>query len=156
MEGIFVSTIYCDDVRQEVGGKHSFMGVYNSDMLIPEFPANIGKLCAQITVRLPIETRAENMVIKILNVEDIVAEIPLPEGQLQAMRKQILANESDPSELQFLGVVVGLQITPLLLDKPGKFRSIAVVDGNEVRGNSLAIRRPTDAEFAAREASLRQ
>ncbi len=40
-----ISAIYCDDIRQEIGGKHSYMGVYGSDLVLPSFPAAIPKLC---------------------------------------------------------------------------------------------------------------
>jgi hypothetical protein len=30
--------IFCDDLRQEVGNKHSYMGVYGDDMVFPENP----------------------------------------------------------------------------------------------------------------------
>lgn len=35
----------CDDVRQETGGKISIMGVYDSYIVVPEFPYSLSKLC---------------------------------------------------------------------------------------------------------------
>lgn len=35
----------CDDVRQEINGKISMMGIYNSSIVVPEIPYSISKLC---------------------------------------------------------------------------------------------------------------
>lgn len=42
--------IVCDDVRVEVSGKETLVGVYNGVVVIPSFPATMAKLC----FRLPI------------------------------------------------------------------------------------------------------
>lgn len=39
-------TIFCDDVRQEVGGKASFMGVYSGSInIVTDGPTRLPKLC---------------------------------------------------------------------------------------------------------------
>jgi hypothetical protein len=43
-------TVFCDDIRQEVGNKMSMMGVYSSALLTPEpFPIVLPKLCMFVT-----------------------------------------------------------------------------------------------------------
>lgn len=37
--------IICDDVRDEVGNKASFMGVYQKDIFVPKIPFIFPKLC---------------------------------------------------------------------------------------------------------------
>lgn len=45
--------IFCDDIREEVGGKTSYMGVYNGEMIIPtEAPTVLPKFCVSVHVRL--------------------------------------------------------------------------------------------------------
>ena len=34
-----IKTILCDDVRQEVGGKMSLMGIYSKDIIVNKVPA---------------------------------------------------------------------------------------------------------------------
>ena len=34
-----INTILCDDVRQEIGGKMSLMGIYSKDMVVNKVPA---------------------------------------------------------------------------------------------------------------------
>ncbi len=45
----FGHTIFCDDIRQEVGGKISFMGTYRSYIYFPSFPMDIPKFCLFVT-----------------------------------------------------------------------------------------------------------
>ena len=41
----FKFSILCDDVRQEVGNKLSFIGVYSKELHIPKTPFTFPKLC---------------------------------------------------------------------------------------------------------------
>ncbi|MHB8285467.1 MAG: hypothetical protein ACYDD1_12415 [Caulobacteraceae bacterium] len=41
-------TIFCDDIRYEVGGKKSFMGIYNGAMIVESFPVLLPKLAFSI------------------------------------------------------------------------------------------------------------
>lgn len=39
--GRFKNVIVCEDVREELGGKRSLMGVFPGDIVAPEFPAKL-------------------------------------------------------------------------------------------------------------------
>lgn len=47
-------TLFCDDIRQEVGGKLSYMGIYGPEMLLfgPK-PAVLPKLCIAVHLNVP-------------------------------------------------------------------------------------------------------
>ena len=51
----FVHTIFCDDLRQEVGNKVSFMGCYQGELFVPFVPLLLPKLCVYVTVSTPVE-----------------------------------------------------------------------------------------------------
>jgi hypothetical protein len=38
-------TMLCDDVRQEVGGKTSIMGLYDHHIVVPQIPCILPKIC---------------------------------------------------------------------------------------------------------------
>jgi len=38
-------TMLCDDIRKELGGKTSIMGLYDHQILIPEIPYTLPKIC---------------------------------------------------------------------------------------------------------------
>jgi hypothetical protein len=33
-----LQTIFCDDIRHELGGKLSYIGVYSGRLIVPDFP----------------------------------------------------------------------------------------------------------------------
>jgi hypothetical protein len=45
-----VETIFCDDIRHEVGGKLSFMGTFFEVMYVKDFPIILPKFCISIKV----------------------------------------------------------------------------------------------------------
>jgi hypothetical protein len=42
----YVHAVYCDDIRQEVGGKITLVGIYTGQCLVPSIPCALPKLCA--------------------------------------------------------------------------------------------------------------
>ena len=38
-------TIICDDIRQEIGNKHTFIGIYGPNILVTKIPYVFPKLC---------------------------------------------------------------------------------------------------------------
>jgi len=40
-----IDIIMCDDIRQETGGKVSYMGVYVNKIIVPHLPFRLSKLC---------------------------------------------------------------------------------------------------------------
>jgi hypothetical protein len=145
MENIFVTALYCDDIRQEVGGKNSYMGVYNSDLVVPQFPTTLPKLCAQVTLRFPLGVTAREVIVRISMNEVQLAEVTLPEGELRKALADMTNMESS-LENQDVAAALVLQFAPLQLQQPGVMRVLAIVDGRELKGNALTIRLPTEKD----------
>lgn len=145
MNDIFVTAIYCDDIRQEMGGKHSFMGVYNADLVVPEFPRSLPKLCTHVTVRFPVGASINQLIIRVLMDDAALAEIALPDEELQKMIEAMVSSAAASSEKQ-LAVALAVQFAPLQLERPGVMRVRALIDDMEYKGNGLTVRLPTEAE----------
>lgn len=145
MNDIFVTAIYCDDIRQEIGGKQSLMGIYNADLIVGEFPTTLAKLCVQVTVRFPFGRSAENLTVKMLMDETELTKIDLPQGEIRRMMESAPTSEVS-SEDRFVAAALAVQFSPLQLEKPSVLRARALVDGREVKANALRIRVSTEAE----------
>ena len=57
----YASVVWCDDIRQEVGNKPSLMGVYTGSLVVPALPAVLSKLCAWVTLMVPIDMALEEV-----------------------------------------------------------------------------------------------
>lgn len=62
--GRYVHTIWCDDIRQEVGNKPSFMGVYTAGIFLQSLPVVLPRLAAYVWVTTPIDRRFQKLNIR--------------------------------------------------------------------------------------------
>src|SRR5687768_9520791 len=102
-------TIFCDDLRQEVGNKVSYMGAYQGMMFVRSFPVLLPKLCAAVTVRLPVTWRPRPIVFKLLMEESTLAERSVDTQSMP--RDQAFDQDHDA-----IYVTAFFQITPFVSD----------------------------------------
>lgn len=141
-----LSAIYCDDIRNEVGGKYSLMGVYQSEMVFPQFPALTPKFCARITLRFAVEDRPrESLKIQLFSGEALLGVMEINQEQIQS--SELPPNDPDiPPEDRILAIQTVLAFSPFQIAAPCRLRLRAYIDGNEIKGNGLKIRQPTPEE----------
>jgi len=60
------SVLFCDDIRHELGGKVSLMGIYGSHLLVPSMPLHLPKLSIHFNIELPLELKPDSIKINIL------------------------------------------------------------------------------------------
>ncbi len=116
-------TIFCDDIREEVGGKSSFMGVYKGTMIINDvFPAIVPKFAMSINYRifrgdtrlndidlkifLPGDDDANPSVATVIPVSEIFAEIDTPTS----------------AESSFAQISFSVILSPMILKEAGKIK----------------------------------
>lgn len=61
-----IDVIYCDDIREEVGNKVSYMGVYAGELRIPGAPVLLGKLCMAVRMHTPIGQPFETLEVRVV------------------------------------------------------------------------------------------
>lgn len=81
----FMMAIFCDDVRQEVGNKLSYLGIYGPNLIVPAFPTTLIKLCCVLTVRLPADAPPKSVIFRLLRDDEVVFEANLtpPDGAVE-------------------------------------------------------------------------
>jgi len=80
----FLSTQFCDDIRQEIGNKVSLMGCYGPSMLVGTLPAVLAKLCVQIRIYTPKHRPFTKLSVRLLREEEILGEVQFPNDALTA------------------------------------------------------------------------
>ena len=73
----YITTIWCDDIRMELGGKQSFMGVYADVIFVPKFPITLPKLCVFLKIVFPKESSAGGVSVKITNKETVLIDVEM-------------------------------------------------------------------------------
>lgn len=144
-----INAIYCDDIRNEIGGKLSFMGVYGTDMIIPNFPAAIGKLCVYVSIKFPFaEHPKEKIYIAISEGDKILSEMRLEKENLEKSQPPPPDKNTPPKDQSWI-FDIGFTISPLNLSGPTQLNIVAELDGKTLHGNQMKIRLPTPEEKTA-------
>lgn len=134
-----VLTTFCDDIRHEIGGKLSYIGVYSGHLFVPTFPVSLPKLCLAMTVITPSEKPFRKLSLRVLRDEDVIAEGILDDAQLanvvDATEEATDGERKDKAQvLRTLFV-----FSPFQLDGPCVLRVRAETEEEELRGLGLRI-----------------
>ena len=99
-----MSTILCDDIRQEVGNKISLMGIYSKDIFVPEIPFTLAKLCLLLIAKdVQQEIHDLNVIVRIPGNDPVTLALPTP------------ANPKNPQHIQ-----MGVTIAPFNIKAEGE------------------------------------
>uniref|UniRef100_UPI003594348C DUF6941 family protein n=1 Tax=Burkholderia sp. AU33423 TaxID=2015355 RepID=UPI003594348C len=72
-----LSVTYCDDVRQEVNNKLSFMGMYQGQLIFPALPARVPRLCVIQQLVCPKVQPFQHAKVAVYRDESLFAESEL-------------------------------------------------------------------------------
>ncbi|MGO8841301.1 MAG: hypothetical protein ACLQF1_09270 [Methyloceanibacter sp.] len=137
-------TIFCDDIRQEIGGKASYIGVYKSVMYLHgEFPIALPKFGLAITYREPREWPNERVRFEVYlpgaTEAAIIGEFAAERGPTTLTPRTL----PDDSDVYFeTGTVIVL--SPLFLPCPGFIRVKAIRGSKTVRLGTLCVEPPPE------------
>ncbi|WP_440480727.1 DUF6941 family protein [Pseudomonas qingdaonensis] len=143
----YAHATYCDDIRQEVGGKFTLVGVYAGQVLVPEIPCNLAKFCLALYVSA---TRAEP--VKSITVTGVFAgrevlRMELGEAQIEQIMAPSIAAKPDGKRMTL--VLIGL-MSPFEVSQPGRFSLSVIADGEEIHADGVDISvAPAGTNFSA-------
>jgi hypothetical protein len=137
--------LFCDDVRQEVGGKKTLVGVYGTVLYVPAFPTLIPKFYAittlicdstkiprQLTIRL--DYGKEEIAKADLTSEDLQEFIT--EADKEAAEERGQFPESDPSKIR---LTVEIMVSPFVIREGRRLASHVETEHGSVRAGSLVV-----------------
>jgi len=144
----YVHVIYCDDIRQEVGNKRSFMGVYVADLVVPSFPIALPKLCISVTAVTPQSRPFKALTIKVFNGDATILDQAVGKAELKAISVALPIVPDDSIPDSRIIVVFELAISPFAIDEPGKIRVRLITEDGELQGAALKVTLPTMLEVS--------
>lgn len=133
-----INAVYCDDIRSEIGDKHSFMGVYDTEMSLPEFPAQLPKFCIQVRLEIKGEIPPKSVKISVKNGETVISETALDESTLANALVPQRPADTNPDDF-YLAMVFVFVHTPLPLEAPTIIRVWGEINGQLVKANGLRV-----------------
>ena len=143
-----IQTVFCDDIRHELGGKLSFIGVYSGHLFVSTFPVTLPKLCLALTAITPTTQPFQKLDLRILKDDEVLAEGSLDEAMLSCIADATAVLDGDENgEENRVQVLNSLFVfSPFQIDAPCRLRVRAVTESGELKGLSLMIAEaPSDA-----------
>lgn len=150
-----VETLFCDDIRHEVGGKLSFIGVYSGGLFVTEFPVTLPKLCLSVKIISPADEPLRELSLRILRDEETLQELALGEEQLAEASDSTedMTEEQRKERIQVAQFM--LVFSPIQFDGPCTLRVRVQTDDGELHGMALKVEQALpSAEIASDKSGL--
>jgi hypothetical protein len=147
MIGPYGTTVFCDDVRDEISGKKTYVGVYFNEMLIPSpFPALIPQFALAITYLEPLSDPVEQVSLKVFvpgesSDSELAADVVLPVDRVNSIDEK----SKDP-HAEYRAHIFHFKISPFFIAQEGYVKVRAFIGDREIRLGSLKVRAATDEE----------
>lgn len=128
-----IEVVYCDDIREEIGNKVSYMGIYSKDLFVPTAPVVLPKLCIAVKVVTDITDPFKELEVRILKGEDEVellttGPIPGPPDDW-----------SSEDNSTFMIAQMAFMLAPYQIDGDTILRVRARTEREDLKGRDLRI-----------------
>jgi hypothetical protein len=130
-----VETLFCDDIRHEIGGKLSYIGVYSGGLFVPAFPVTLPKLCLSARIVTPANEPLRTLILRVLKDEENLQELTLDEDQLAAASDA----DEDATEERIQMTQFMLVFSPIQFDEPCTLKVRVQTETGELRGMALKV-----------------
>lgn len=146
-EDRFVTAIFCDDIRQEIGNKLSYMGCYQGELFVPMAPIALPKLCVFASVWTSKEKPFKSLTIRVVQDDKTeLARIEIPE---EGIKEASQITDKTSTQKAFSTAIV---FAPFAIEKPTMLRLMATTEEGEIAGPRLLIKVAPAQESAAQPA----
>src|SRR5437667_364391 len=110
-------SLFCDDIRHEIGGKYSVMGIYQVDMILPTPPPfALAKFCILVKYFETLDARADDLLLKIYMPGDQkdapTITMPIPRSEIGPPSPDL-----DEDQERIFAATVPIMVSPLMITK---------------------------------------
>lgn len=130
----FVHAIFCDDMRQEIGNKVSFMGCYLGELFVPFVPMMLPKLCVHVSVSTAVERPLKALTVRLDQGANQLAIIEMPSDDLAR------AVPPAPEDATRMSANIGVMLSPFAITEPSEIRVVVITEDGEMLGPRLRIK----------------
>lgn len=130
-----LTSIFCDDIRREMDNKTSFMGCYESELIVPYAPIVLSKLCVYIIALTPIARPFDSLTLRVvLDNHTELARLEIPPEELS--NRPVVSDETATRKF----ISTALMFSPFVIEKPTSLRVMADTEEGEIVGPRLLIK----------------
>jgi len=134
----FITAIFCDDIRQEVGSKLSYMGCYQGEIIVQITPVVLPKLCVSVSFSTPKERPFKSLVIRVIQDDDIeLAQMDIPKEDIKGITGSSQISDKTSTRISLNTAIV---FSPFVIEKPTMLRLVATTEEGEITGPRVLIK----------------
>lgn len=137
--------IFADDIRNELGGKHSIIGVYNSVLSLDTAQSLIPKLAVSLTCHTGFGHPFKQIFVLVMLDDAVISQNELPAEFLErsfAENRKMLEDSGLSLDSQSYKATVNIHLNPLVIKQQSYLNVVVVADGEEIRVGSLRLKVP--------------
>lgn len=136
MSGRYLHTLWCDDIRQEVGNKLSFMGAYTAGLVVPQLPIVMPRLSGHCWVVTPKDQPFERLTLKVIRDDgEKLVEFTADPAVLKGSTSPSASEATDR-----IAVLFGFTMEGAHIPAGCKYiRCVADTEQGELEGNRLTV-----------------
>jgi hypothetical protein len=131
----YVHALWCDDIRQEIGNKPSFMGAYIAGLTVPSLPTIMPRLSVYVWATTPLEHPFKKAVVKITRDDGFLV------AQIDANNiEQDMSKSPNYEDAKNMVLMFGVNLAGVELPDNCKYFSIGVeTESESLEGPKLRI-----------------
>ena len=127
--------LFCEDIREEMIGSETLVGVLPDNITVPSFPVAVPKLGVYVRIHVNATQPPKNMRVKIIWPWD--GEHPTTEIDPQIIHEATQNALRDKAPL--FGIISRIRMNNVLLRSSGVIRVVATVDESDVLAGILNV-----------------
>lgn len=140
-----IDVIFCDDIRREIEGKTSLIGVNNSNQIIVKrkFPVFLPKICLWLTVKTAADAPFKSLTLTLSGepMEERIVSTDIPTD----------SNSFKPEGAVIKMLGLGLEMEYFEIHAPGIINAVVLADGEQYLAGRLRIKAAEGAEAGPTE-----
>lgn len=129
----YVHATFCDDVRMEMGGKISLMGIYQGSLHLsgPALPLTIPRICVVVEARTPSTDPFKKLIVRVYLDDKLLVEGASSEEQLE--------ETTGAEEVTYKTIGLIFNIQPFVVENEGRLKVRVDTDEGEIKAGGLQI-----------------
>jgi hypothetical protein len=129
--------VFCDDIREEVGGKITLIGIYSDNVNVTSIPGAFVQLSVYVRVHINLNFDAKEVIL-LMRLAD-GEEIQVGDFDPRIIKAQRAQQDtSNPSP--YVGLVMQAQFIQLAIKQTGRMLAVVRINGEETIATSLNVK----------------
>ena len=140
--------VFADDIRNEIGGKHSIIGVYNTVLSLDATQTLIPKLAISLNCHTDFDHPFKQIFVMVMLDDAVISQNELPPEFLAKSfdeNKKMIEDTGIPLTSQFYKATANIHLNPLVIKQQAILKVVVVADGEEITAGNLILRVPAEA-----------